>query len=113
MLNWIKKHWKKAMGFIVALWPALRIFIRWPMAAVSIATIPIQQFVQRQFNPGPVTSKIIGFAIFFALMVVSWHVAELIVALAALALMLEAFLLVSCIRKRFEEQEVSEVSEMA
>ena len=104
MRSWIKENWKKSVTFMLALWPALRIFIRWPVAAVSIASIPIQQFVQQKFNPGPVTSKIIGFAIFFALMIVSWYVAELIVVLAAIALMLEAFLLFDCIHKRFENE---------
>jgi len=37
-------------------------------------------------------------------MIVSWYVAELIVVLAAIALMLEAFLLFDCIHKRFENE---------
>lgn len=106
MISWVKKHWKKSVAFLIALWPALRIFIRWPMVAISIATIPVQQFINSKANLGPVTSKIVGFAIFSMLMIVSWYVAEVIVVLAALALVYEVFLLAKCIMNRYQDQSV-------
>jgi len=109
----VKKYWKKTLTFALALWPAFRLFIRWPMAAVSIATIPIQSFIQRHVNLGPVTSKVVGFAIFGILMVLSWYVAELIVLLAAAALVMEVFLFVRCIYNRFEEQSIERNYEVA
>ncbi len=106
MIPRIKKYWKKSVVFLVALWPALRIFIRWPMVAISIATIPVQQFINSKTNLGPVTSKIVGFAIFSVLMIVSWYIAEVIVILAALALVYEVFLLAKCVMDRYQDQSV-------
>ena len=106
MLNFIKKYWKKAIAFAAALWPTVRLFVRWPMAMVSVATIPVQHVLQRYVNLGPVMSKVAGFIIFGMLMVVSWHVAEVIVVLAAIAFVMEAALLVRCIRDRLGERSL-------
>lgn len=109
MLSWFKKRWKQCVAFIAALLPSLRIFIRWPVATVSIATIPVQKWIQDRVNLGPVTSKVMGFLVFFVLLWVSWQAAEIIVILAAVAFVMELFTMIRCIQNRLHESHITEV----
>lgn len=96
----LKKWWKRSVAFLASLWPALRLFLKWPVVAVGIAAIPVQKFIQEKFNLTPVLSRIISFAIFGLLLWISWHVAEVIVALVAIAFVMEMILLRDKIRAR-------------
>lgn len=99
------RKWLSRIGaFFVSIWPAIKIFLKWPVIAVAIATIPVESYISSKFNLTPVVSKFVMFGIFAGLLAISWYVAEVIVLLAAIALTMEFFIFVKAISNRFNKE---------
>lgn len=111
MLSLIKKGFKKIAAFGAALWPAFKTFIKWPIFAIGIATIPITMFIERKFKIGPITSRIIGALVLAGLMIISWHFAEIIIVLVAIAYVMEVFLLYRLIKARIKQHKNIQILE--
>lgn len=85
---------------------AVKGFLNFPAFAVGVATIPVSKWIDEHFNITPVIRRLISLAIFFALLYVSWHVAEVIIILVVLALFQESFLLLGIIKRKLLEREM-------
>lgn len=97
---------KRLLGFTVSLLASLRLFLRWPMFMVGVATIPVANFVTSKVNLPPILSRVMWAGVFFGLMAASWYVAELIVILAAIAIVNEYKLLKNAYQKRRSQDVV-------
>lgn len=75
--------------FSLFVYPAFKLF-RWNNTfGVGIAVIPVIQYLQNWIKLPPVLGKILTLTLFVALMWVTWHFAEIIVALIAIAFVME------------------------
>lgn len=104
MLEKIKEYKSRIITFALSLWPAFRIFLRWPMLAVGLAAIPVQQAVEKKVNIGPVTSRIISVFIFAACLWISFYFAEAIIILCAVAFVAEIFIIWDKIKQAFRKE---------
>jgi len=106
MKTWFKKHWPKIIGFLGGCWAGFKLFIKWPTAAVTIATIPLHLLVGMFLPIGAVAQRLTCFIITLTLFALSWHVGELIVLLCGVAVAIDFTLLVDAISKRIREDKV-------
>lgn len=112
-LQWLKlaffNYWHRIGAFIAFVPIAVRLFLRATPLAISLASIPLDKYVTQPFvatlGLGQVSARLLGFALTFVLMFVAWHFGELIVALVALAMVQETYLLMKCILNRINEQK--------
>lgn len=67
----------------------IKLFLKHPALVSGISAIPVMQWFEKRFKLTAVLSKIVGVLIFLAIMAVSWHAAEVVVVLAAVAIAAE------------------------
>ena len=106
MKKWLKERWKHACIWTAALPGAIWLALRWPYLVVGLATIPIENIVSRRFNFTPVMGRLFGFALFMALVLVSWYAMEAVVFLATVAIAAEAFILMKKVKDRFDGKHI-------
>lgn len=109
----MKSILKKILAFFAFIPLCFKVFLRWTPLAIGLAAIPVEQHIIRPLGLGPLTTRLISFASMFVLMLVSWHVGEIIVALMALACVHELWLLAGCIGKRVRETRDAEAALVA
>ena len=99
-----KEQIRFTAGVAALLYPSYRLFRFHPIFAVSIAAVPISEYVHNKVKMTPVLSRILSFSTFAGLIVLSWYFAEVIIVLAAIALVLEVQELVRLIREEYWKQ---------
>ena len=100
----IKANWKKALLFLGMVPGVVWLALRWPYLVVGLATIPVSNFIGTLFDIPPTVDKFLGLAIFFVMMGISWVLMELVVILAADAIVTDAVMLYKKITARFHPE---------
>ena len=104
MFKKIKRFLGKTALFIVSLWPAMKLFLRWPIVAVSIAAVPVQTLLSKAFpDMGPVTARFMSVACFVGVLWLAYTFAEVVVPLVAIAFVMEIILMRNYIKARIDE----------
>lgn len=101
---WLSNNKHSCFIFIGFIPLAIRFFLRFTSLAMVLAAVPIDKYVVRplidKVGLGEVSARIISFIVTFALMLVGWQFAEIIVILLAIAFTGELITLIEIINDK-------------